>query len=295
MKPLSVAIEAALAGGAILRSYFGGDFRTSYKGEMNLVTQADTESEQEVISILQRRLPDVSILAEESGAQDADVRRRFIIDPLDGTTNFAHAYAMFAVSIGYEEDGRVVAGVVYDPVREELFTAEHGQGAFLNGRRIAVSRTETLDKALLVTGFPYDLKDDLEGNLRSFNKFMGSSRAIRRDGSAALDLCYLAAGRFGRVLGTEARAVGHGRGGTLRPRGGRQGHGLRGWHLPLLPEADRRFQSQPSRRDAAHPRVTLCPPEGTILGLGRLLHHCLGAPPQGSSFGSRLRLALRSG
>lgn len=196
MKPLSVAIEAALAGGAILRSYFGGDFRISYKGEMNLVTQADTESEQEVISILQRRLPDVSILAEESGAQDADVRRRFIIDPLDGTTNFAHAYAMFAVSIGYEEDGRVVAGVVYDPVREELFTAEHGQGAFLNGRRIAVSRTETLDKALLVTGFPYDLKDDLEGNLRSFNKFMGSSRAIRRDGSAALDLCYLAAGRF---------------------------------------------------------------------------------------------------
>ncbi len=196
MKPLSVAIEAALAGGAILRSYFGGDFRISYKGEMNLVTQADTESEQEVISILQRRLPDVSILAEESGAQDADVGRRFIIDPLDGTTNFAHAYAMFAVSIGYEENGRVVAGVVYDPIREELFTAERGQGAFLNGRRIAVSRTETLDKALLVTGFPYDLKDDLEGALRSFKKFMGSSRAIRRDGAAALDLCYLAAGRF---------------------------------------------------------------------------------------------------
>ena len=191
-----MAIEAALAGGAVLKSYFGGNFRISYKGEVDLVTQADTESEQEVISILQRRLPDVSILAEESGAQDADVARRFIIDPLDGTTNFAHSYAMFAVSIGYEEDGRVVAGVVYDPIREELFTAERGQGAYLNGRRMAVSRTETLGKALLVTGFPYDLKEDLESNLRLFKKFMGSSQAIRRDGAAALDLCYLAAGRF---------------------------------------------------------------------------------------------------
>lgn len=196
MKPLSVAIEAALAGGAVLRSFFGGDLRISYKGELNLVTQADMDSEREVISILRRRLPDVSILAEESGAQQGDEARRFIIDPLDGTTNFAHAYAMFAVSIGYEEHGRVVAGVVYDPIREELFTAEHGQGAFLNGRRISVSGTEALEKALLVTGFPYDLKDDLEGNLRLFKKFMGTSRAIRRDGSAALDLCYLAAGRF---------------------------------------------------------------------------------------------------
>jgi myo-inositol-1(or 4)-monophosphatase len=196
LKPLSVAIEAALAGGAILKSYLGGDLRISYKGELNLVTQADMESERKVISILGRRLPDVSILAEESGAQDRDASRRFVIDPLDGTTNFAHAYAMFAVSIGYEEDGRVVGGVVYDPVREELFTAEHGQGAFLNGRRIAVSSADRLTAALLVTGFPYDLKDDLEGNLRLFKKFMGTSRAIRRDGSAALDLCYVAAGRF---------------------------------------------------------------------------------------------------
>ena len=196
MKALSVAIEAALAGGSILKSYYGGEFRIAFKGELDLVTQADTESEAEVLSILRARMPDVSILAEESGVSDRDEARRFVVDPLDGTTNFAHAYPMFAVSIGYEEDGRVRAGVVYDPIREELFTGESGRGAFLNGTKLDVSTTETLQHALLVTGFPYDLKDDLEGNLRLFKRFMGTARAIRRDGSAALDLCYVACGRF---------------------------------------------------------------------------------------------------
>ncbi len=196
MKALSVAIEAALAGGSILKSYYGGEFRIAIKGELDLVTQADTESEAEVLSILRARMPDVSILAEESGVSDRDEARRFVVDPLDGTTNFAHAYPMFAVSIGYEEDGRVRAGVVYDPIHEELFTGESGRGACLNGTKLAVSTTETLQHALLVTGFPYDLKDDLEGNLRLFKRFMGTARAIRRDGSAALDLCYVACGRF---------------------------------------------------------------------------------------------------
>ncbi len=195
MKALSVAIEAALAGGSILKSYYGGEFRIAFKGELDLVTQADTESEAEVLSILRARMPDVSILAEESGVSDRDEARRFIVDPLDGTTNFAHAYPMFAVSIGYEEDGRVCAGVVYDPIREELFTGESGRGAFLNGTKLDVSKAGTLQHALLVTGFPYDLKDDLEGNLRLFKRFMGTARAIRRDGSAALDLCYVACGR----------------------------------------------------------------------------------------------------
>ena len=193
---LSVAIEAALAGGAILASYYGGAFRISFKGELDLVTQADTESEAEVLSILRARMPDISILAEESGVSDRDEARRFVVDPLDGTTNFAHAYPMFAVSIGYEEQGQVRAGVVYDPIKKELFTAESGRGAFFNGAKLAVSSTETLPHSLLVTGFPYDLKDDLEGNLRLFKKFMGMARAIRRDGSAALDLCYVACGRF---------------------------------------------------------------------------------------------------
>lgn len=198
MKALSVAVEAALAGGEVLVAHFYSDseLRVSYKGELDLVTQADTESEAEVVRILRGRFPEASILAEESGRREGDDDRRFVVDPLDGTTNFAHGYPMFAVSIGFEEKGRIVCGVVYDPIRKELFTAERGRGAFLNGRRLTVSRTTSLDKALLVTGFPYDLRDDVDETLRFFREFMRVSRAIRRDGSAALDLCYLAAGRF---------------------------------------------------------------------------------------------------
>jgi len=196
MNPLSVAIEAALAGGAILKTYYGGAFRIAFKGELDLVTQADTESEAEVLSILRSRMPDVSILAEESGVSERDARQRFIVDPLDGTTNFAHGYPMFAVSIAFEEDGEVTTGVVYDPIREELFTAARGHGAFLNGSKLDVSKTTEVRHSLLVTGFPYDLKDDLVGNMRQFTRFMATARAIRRDGSAALDLCYVAAGRF---------------------------------------------------------------------------------------------------
>ena len=199
MQPLAVAVEAALAAGDILESYYGGAFRISYKGELNLVTEADIAAEARVLAILKERFPDASILGEESGENRGigdDTKRRFIVDPLDGTTNFAHGYPVFAVSIAYEEEGQVQAGVVFDPVRRELFTAARGRGAFLNGERLRVSRTASLAQALLVTGFPYDLKDDVAKNLDSFQRFMGVSRAIRRDGSAALDLCYLAAGRY---------------------------------------------------------------------------------------------------
>jgi myo-inositol-1(or 4)-monophosphatase len=196
MKPLAVAIEAALAGGTILKEFLGGAFRVSYKGDLNLVTEADLASEKRVLSILTRRFPGASILAEETGESGGTGTSRFIVDPLDGTTNFAHGYPVFAVSVGYEENGQLLAGCVYDPTREELFTAERGRGAFLNGRRLRVSTTGSLGEALLVTGFPYDLKEDLDKNLRLFHRFMGASRAIRRDGSAALDLCHLAAGRF---------------------------------------------------------------------------------------------------
>jgi myo-inositol-1(or 4)-monophosphatase len=196
MKALAVIVEAALAGGNVLKGYFGGDFRISYKGALNLVTEADLASEKEVVGILKRRFPGAAILAEESGEESGDSGLRFIIDPLDGTTNFAHGYPVFAVSIACEEGAEVMAGAVYDPVREELFTAARGKGAFLNGRKLGVSATKRLGEALLVTGFPYDLKEDLTGNLRLFTLFMGASRAIRRDGSAALDLCHVAAGRF---------------------------------------------------------------------------------------------------
>ena len=181
-KELSAAIEAALAGGEIVRRYHGGSFAVSFKGAIDLVTDADKESEEAILSILRRRVPGAALLAEEGGKEE-------------GTTNFAHGYPCFAVSIAFEEDGEIRAGVVYDPLREELFVAEKGRGAFLNGTRLNVSRTRELRHALLVTGFPYDLRDDLKSSLRLFQRFLGESRAIRRDGSAALDLCYVAAGR----------------------------------------------------------------------------------------------------
>ncbi len=196
MKALAVLVEAALAGGEVLKGYIGSDFRIDYKGALNLVTEADLASEKEVIGILKRRFPSAAILAEEAGEESGESGVRFIIDPLDGTTNFAHGYPVFAVSVACEEGDSVTAGVVFDPLREELFTAARGIGAFLNGRRLTVSATNTLEKALLITGFPYDLKEDLTANLRLFTRFMGASRAVRRDGSAALDLCYVAAGRF---------------------------------------------------------------------------------------------------
>ena len=195
MKPLSVAIEAALAGGAVLKSYFGGNFRISYKGEVDLVTQADTESEQEVISILQRRLPDVSILAEESGAQDADVARRFIIDPLDGTTNFLHGIPIFSVSIALERNGEIVAGVVYNPAMDELYTAEKGGGAFMNDRRLRVAARRVLSDTVISTGVPHLGRGHHGKYLVELRNVMGEVAGIRRLGSVALDLAFVAAGR----------------------------------------------------------------------------------------------------
>lgn len=196
MKERAAAIEAALAGGEVLRGHFGGKLEITYKGDVDLVTQADTESEETIVTLLGARLPEVGILAEERGQSPGSQTRRFIVDPLDGTTNFAHGYPHFAVSIAYEQEGEIAAGVVYDPLRGELFAAEKGEGAFLNGKQLRVSDARRLDKALLVTGFPYDLKDDIDATLRFFNRFMSEARAIRRDGSAALDLAYVAAGRF---------------------------------------------------------------------------------------------------
>jgi myo-inositol-1(or 4)-monophosphatase len=196
-KERAAAIEAVLSGGEVLKRHFGGRIEIAYKeGELDLVTTADMESERAIVSLLTNRFPEVTVLAEEGGESAGDANRRFIVDPLDGTTNFAHGYPHFAVSIGYEEYGEVRVGVVYDPLREELFAAERDDGAYLNGKRIGVSDVRDLGRALLVTGFPYDLKEDVSANLRYFNRFMSEARAIRRDGSAALDLCYVAAGRF---------------------------------------------------------------------------------------------------
>jgi myo-inositol-1(or 4)-monophosphatase len=195
LQELSAVVEAVLAGGEVLRRRFGGRLAVSYKGELDLVTEADTESERVIVDLLRRRAPGAAILGEEGGERGGRSSSRYIVDPLDGTTNFAHRYPFFAVSVALEREKEVVAAAVYDPLRQELFTAEKGSGAFLNGERLRVSASRELARALLITGFPYDLRVDLTGSLRLFNRFMGEARAIRRDGAAALDLCYVAAGR----------------------------------------------------------------------------------------------------
>lgn len=169
------------------------------KGPIDLVTAADLEVEREFRSLIAERFPDHVVLGEEQGTSDRDRRaasHRWIIDPVDGTTNFAHGIALFCVSIALEIDGRVDIGVVYDPMADELFAAERGQGARLNGAPMRVSESSELIDALLCTGFPYSVHVEREAMVEVFAAFLGQAQAIRRLGSAALDLCYVAAGRF---------------------------------------------------------------------------------------------------
>jgi myo-inositol-1(or 4)-monophosphatase len=195
------ATELARAAGAILREGHGRAHTPERKGRIDLVTEYDRRSERLVIEGLRRRFPGHAILAEESGAHaggpaEAPEAVRWVVDPLDGTTNFAHNYPFFCVSIAAESGGRVVAGAVYDPVRDESFAAAAGHGAALNGRAIQVSDITRVEDALLVTGFPYDVREHPERSLPRFEAFLVRAQAVRRDGSAALNLCYLACGRF---------------------------------------------------------------------------------------------------
>jgi myo-inositol-1(or 4)-monophosphatase len=196
---LNFAIQTARDAGHLLAERFGRALSISNKSELDLVTEADLASERLIIERIKTNYPRHSILAEESGAsapdQEAESEWRWIVDPLDGTTNYAHGYPCFCVSIGLEHRGNLELGVIYDPVRDELFTAERGQGAALNGRRIQVSQTRTLNSALLCTGFPYDVRERSEF-ARHFTNFIMNAQAVRRDGSAALDLAYVACGRF---------------------------------------------------------------------------------------------------
>jgi myo-inositol-1(or 4)-monophosphatase len=196
---LNFAIQTARDAGQLLAERFGRALQISNKSELDLVTEADLASERLIIERIKAFYPRHAILAEESGASAAGDREtsewRWIIDPLDGTTNYAHGYPCFCVSVGLEHRGRLELGVIYDPVRDELFTAERGQGAALNGRRIQVSQTNSLNSALLCTGFPYDVRERSEF-ARHFTNFIMNAQAVRRDGSAALDLAYVACGRF---------------------------------------------------------------------------------------------------
>jgi len=194
---LTTAIDAALEAGRIHLQYFRRALDVRKKGPIDLVTAADLEVERTFRARIARECPGHVVIGEEAeSAAAAPGRCRWIIDPLDGTTNFAHGLALFCVSIALEIDGQLALGVVYDPVGEELYTAERGGGARLNGRPLAVSTRGELIDALLCTGFPYAVRDGRARQVRVFEAFLTRARAVRRLGSAALDLCYVAAGRF---------------------------------------------------------------------------------------------------
>jgi myo-inositol-1(or 4)-monophosphatase len=198
---LATAVEIVVRAGEIHLARRDSGFEVSKKGEIDLVTEVDFECERMCRSVIGERFPDhdIHILGEEFGGAAPDAPRsryRWVFDPLDGTVNYAHGLPIFCASLGLEIDGRSEVGAVYDPTRRELFTAERGDGAYLNGRALAVSPAADLPEALLVTGFPYDVRTQAADLVELFGAFLGRARAVRRLGSAALDLCYVAAGRF---------------------------------------------------------------------------------------------------
>ena len=192
---LEVAIETAREAGAILRHEFDRPKQISYKGEVDIVTESDRRSEALIIARLRKHFPDHAIIAEEGGGGGVGAKYCWHVDPLDGTTNFAHGYPCFAVSIGLAEDGQPVAGAVFNPVSEELFTAARGEGAYLNGKPIRVSAIEKLATSLVATGFPTHHRKR-SANINYYWEYTLRSHGVRRDGSAALDLCAVACGRF---------------------------------------------------------------------------------------------------
>jgi myo-inositol-1(or 4)-monophosphatase len=195
---LEVAIAAAREAGQFLLENVGRVRRIeSKKGEeRNLVSEIDRGSEERIIRAIRARFPTHQILAEESGESSSPAEYKWVIDPLDGTTNYLHGLPIFSVTIAIEKRGEIVGGVTYDPNLDELFTAEKGSGAFLNGRRLAVSSTSRLIDSLLVTGFPYDIAKNPDHAVEHFCNFLMEARGLRRLGSAAIDLAYVAAGRF---------------------------------------------------------------------------------------------------
>jgi myo-inositol-1(or 4)-monophosphatase len=194
---LNFAMETARDAGRILLEKFGTDIGVHKKGDINLVTEADLASEALIVERIRSHFPKHSILAEESGKAvvDDSTTYKWIIDPLDGTTNYAHGYPCFAVTIALEHESEIVVGVTYDPTRDEMFSAERGRGASLNNKPIRVSDTDDIGDALLVTGFPYDFKSKPHFG-KHMNDFLYHARGVRRDGSAAIDMAYVAAGRF---------------------------------------------------------------------------------------------------
>lgn len=191
-----LGISAAFKGAEIIRSFYGNISEIGKKGAIDLVTEADVGSEKVIIETIRETFPDHSILAEESGLSQGAPDAQWIIDPLDGTTNFAHQLGLFAVSIAFALKGEVVVGIVLNPMTGELFTATAEGPAELNGKPITVASADRVSESLLVTGFPYNLHDHFEELMTRFSDCLHASQGVRRLGSAALDLCYVACGRF---------------------------------------------------------------------------------------------------
>ncbi len=195
--PARVGLEMlARNAGAILRDGYNKNHQVEYKGVIDLVTEVDRQSEEFLIQAILNQFPDHYILAEESGGVDGNDEHIWYLDPLDGTVNYAHNIPIFCVSIAYAHKRKMKLAAVYDPMRDEMFTAERGRGAWLNGERLQASGTHELERSLLVTGFPYDMWDTSNDNLADFGRFAKLTQGVRRLGSAALDLCYVSAGRF---------------------------------------------------------------------------------------------------
>jgi myo-inositol-1(or 4)-monophosphatase len=194
---LEVAIAAARAGGRALQALLPGERSIAFKGSrVDLVTDADRRAEEAVVAAIRSHFPEDALLSEERGDEPGRSAYRWIIDPLDGTTNYAHRFPIYGVSVAVEAAGQVLAGAVYDPTRDEMFAARRGQGATLNGHRLRVSQEADLGAALLATGFGYDIRTNPRDNLKQFADLYRRARAVRRTGSAALDLCSVAAGRL---------------------------------------------------------------------------------------------------
>jgi myo-inositol-1(or 4)-monophosphatase len=189
------AVEIAHQAGALLRQYFERRVRFELKGDFDLVTEADRASEKFVVEQLKARFPEHDIMAEEGGGHESGSEFRWYVDPLDGTTNFAHGYPVYNVTLALEKAGEVIAGVIFDPSRDELFTCEKGGGAFLNGGRIRVSRTPVVSESLFSTGFP-SRRRHMDVNIHFYYQLAMASHGVRRGGAAAIDLAYVACGRL---------------------------------------------------------------------------------------------------
>ena len=207
---LATAIEAVVRAGAIQLGKFGGEFRVEKKSAIDLVTEVDVEVERMFRALVAERFPDHDVLAEEMGGRaGVPAGPCWVFDPIDGTTNFTHGLPIFCSSLALEIDGVAEVAAIYDPNRRELFTAERGGGAYLNGRPLRVSATSQLVDAMLVTGFPYDVHSRIEEIVGLFAQFVGRARAVRRLGSAAIDLCYIAAGRMDAFWERDLKPWGH--------------------------------------------------------------------------------------